>query len=267
MPFTIVSFHAHPDDEAIATGGTLAKAKADGHRVVLVFATRGELGEHAPGFLEEGELLATRRVAETHAAARLLGVDRVEFLGYHDSGMAGEATNHAPGAFAAVDVDEAAHRLARILQDEDADVLTVYDDNGSYGHPDHIQVHRVGVRAADIAGTREVFEATINRDHVLRLMTERPDGLAAIPEEERPTDVENLGVPEDRITTFVDVHAFVALKKAAMAAHASQITPESFFMALPDDAFREAFGYEWFIRRGATPGERDDSLFTRLGSR
>ena len=101
MPYTLVMFHAHPDDEAIATGGTMARAKGEGHRVVLVVATRGELGEYAPDALAPGETLADRRVAELHAAAEILGVDRVEFLGYHDSGMAGEPTNDAPGSFAA----------------------------------------------------------------------------------------------------------------------------------------------------------------------
>src|ERR1700742_1844325 len=105
MPYTLVLFHAHPDDEAIATGGTMARAKAEGHRVVLVIATRGELGESPADGLSEGESLADRRVAETMEAARILGVDRVEFLGYYDSGMRGEPTNDAPDAFAAADVD------------------------------------------------------------------------------------------------------------------------------------------------------------------
>ena len=95
---TLVCFHAHPDDESIATGGTMAKAKADGHRVVLVVATRGERGEVADGFLEHGEQLADRRVRETHASAAVLGIDRVEFLGYEDSGMMGEPTNDHPPA-------------------------------------------------------------------------------------------------------------------------------------------------------------------------
>src|SRR5215210_1369183 len=93
VSYTLVTFHAHPDDESIATAGTMARAKAEGHRVVLVVATRGELGEHAPEALAPGESLTDRRVAEQLAAAKELGVDRVEFLGYCDSGMAGEATN------------------------------------------------------------------------------------------------------------------------------------------------------------------------------
>ena len=150
----------------------MAKAAASGHRVVLVVATRGELGEPVPGVLGEGEPLWRRRVVETEASARILGAERVEFLGYEDSGMMGEPTNENPACFWQADVDEAAGRLAAILDEVGADVLTVYDDHGGYGHPDHIQVHRVGVRAAELAGVGRVFESTMNRDHIARLMAE-----------------------------------------------------------------------------------------------
>src|SRR6266542_1327931 len=137
---TIVSFHAHPDDEAIPTGGSLALASDAGHRVVIVFATRGEHGEVAEGFLEPGEELWQRRVQEVQRAAELLGAHRVEFLGYTDSGMMGVPENDAPQSFWQADVEEAARRLASILSEERAEILTIYDQNGGYGHPDHIQV-------------------------------------------------------------------------------------------------------------------------------
>ncbi|MCZ7525399.1 MAG: PIG-L family deacetylase [Acidimicrobiia bacterium] len=259
MRRTIVSFHAHPDDEAITTGGVLARAAAEGHRVVLAVATRGELGEVADGVLRPGEALSERRVVETHRAAEILGVHRVEFLGYRDSGMMGEPTNDAPGSFWSAHVGEAAARLGAILTEESADVLTVYDDRGGYGHPDHIQVHRVGIAAAETAGTPPVvFEAVVNRDHIRRLMARAP---AALPEGTEVPDVDEmgLGVPESVITTAVDVRDFVGLKRAAMAAHASQIDHSSFFLALPEDPFREAFGWEWFVRRGARPGGRPET--------
>jgi LmbE family N-acetylglucosaminyl deacetylase len=261
MTYTIVFFHAHPDDEAIATGGTMARAKRDGHRVILVSATRGELGEFAPDVLAEGESLLDRRVAELHAAAAVLGVDRVEFLGYRDSGMAGEPTNDHPDSFWSADLDEAAERLARLLTDEAADVLTVYDERGNYGHPDHVQVHRVGVRAAEMAGTRRVYEATANRDHLRRLMELMPQDPDS---PEAPADLETLGSTEDVITTTVDVRDFVDAKRKAMIAHASQIPDDSFFLQLPDDAFREAFGWEWYIRRDAPPAYRESWLLDGL---
>ncbi|HTK15688.1 MAG TPA: PIG-L family deacetylase [Acidimicrobiia bacterium] len=262
MPYTLVLFHAHPDDEAIATGGTMALAKSEGHRVVLVSATRGELGEHAPESLAPGERLVDRRVAELHAAAEVLGADRVEFLDYLDSGMAGEPTNDAPGSFASADVEEAAVRLARILDEEQADVLTIYDENGNYGHPDHIQVHVVGVRAAELAGTRRVYEATANRDHLRRMMEQMPQDPDA---PEAPADLDTLGVTEDQITTTVDVRAFVDAKRAAMIAHASQIPDDSFFLQMPLEVFREAFGWEWFIRRDIPRSQRETTLFADLG--
>src|ERR671930_369027 len=163
---TIVSFHAHPDDETTSTGGTLALASDDGHRVVIVWATRGEHGEYPEGFLSEGEELWPHRVREAAAAAQILGAHRTEFLGYRDSGMMGTRENDDPASFWQADLDEAAARLAAILREEQADVLTVYDDHGGYGHPDHIQIHRVGLRAADVAGTPRVYQSTINRDAV-----------------------------------------------------------------------------------------------------
>ncbi|HKN96071.1 MAG TPA: PIG-L family deacetylase [Pseudonocardiaceae bacterium] len=250
---TLVSFHAHPDDECISCGGVMRKAADEGHRVVLVVATRGENGEVPDGFLADGERLWQRRVVETQHSAKLLGVSRVEFLGYVDSGMMGTPTNDAPGSFWTADVEEAAAKLVAILREESADVLTCYDDIGNYGHPDHIQVHRVGMRAAELAGTPRVYQATINRDHVLRGMRAMAEaGL----EVELPDPEENpqFGKPESEITAVVDVTAYTDVKRAAMRAHASQISEESFFLAMPDDAFRNAFGTEWFIRPGQGPG-------------
>jgi LmbE family N-acetylglucosaminyl deacetylase len=247
---TGVFFHAHPDDEAIGTGGTMAKARLAGHRVVLVLATRGELGEPVPGVLNDGEELWQRRVQETQRSADELGVDRVVFLDYRDSGMMGEPTNDDPRSFWRADVGAAADELAAILRDEDADLLVVYDDHGVYGHPDHIQVHVVGVEAAARAGVDAVYEMTINRDHILRGMDSG---------DWRDEDVElsrdeiangNFGCPEAAITHAVDVREFVEQKRAAMRAHASQIPPDSFFLAMEPDVFTNAFGTEWYIERG-----------------
>ena len=247
---TLVSFHAHPDDECIACGGVIRKAHEDGHRVVLVVATRGELGEIPEGLLDDGEELWQRRILETQASADILGVDRLEFLGYTDSGMMGDPTNDRPGTFWTADVEEAAAKLAAILIDENADVLTVYDDHGGYGHPDHIQVHRVGMRAAELAGTPRVYQSTINRDRAIagRREFDRLNGV------ETPELAEDFGTPESEITCAVDVTAFADHKRRAMRAHASQISEQSFFLAMPDEAFRFAFGTEWFIRTGQGPG-------------
>ena len=262
MPLTLVVFHAHPDDEAIATGGTMAKAAAAGHRVVLVVATRGEEGEVAEGFLESGEELWQRRVAETQRSAEILGVARVEFLGYRDSGMMGTPTNDHPDAFWQADVDEAAGRLAAILDQEGAHVLTCYDDHGGYGHPDHIQVHRVGVRAGDLAGTPKVYEATMDRDHLIKLMAEAPPEMR--PPDYDPSFFDEFGTPADDITTNVDILDHVKAKREAMAAHESQISETHFFLAMPDDVFAMAFGTEWFILRSAGAKVTETDLFAGL---
>ena len=249
-PSTFLFFHAHPDDESIATAGTMARAKAEGHRVVLVLATKGEHGEVDDGFLDDGETLADRRVKETHASAAVLGVDVVEFLGYVDSGMMGTLENDLAGSFWSADVDEAAERLAALLRREGVDVLTVYDSHGNYGHPDHIQVHRVGVRAAELAGVEHVYEATQNRDQIRQWMRMAAEA-GEQPEEAPDVDAMDLGVPADQITHEIDVSAFVDLKRRSMQAHASQISDSAFFLALPQERFRESFGVEWYIRHGA----------------
>jgi LmbE family N-acetylglucosaminyl deacetylase len=257
---TLVTFHAHPDDEAIITGGTMARASDDGHRVVLVFATRGEHGEVAKGFLEPSEELAHRREIEARAAAEILGVARVEFLGYQDSGMVETSTNDAPGSFWSADVEEAAQRLARVLVEEQAFVLTTYDERGGYGHPDHIQAHRVGLRAAAVAGTPRVYEATVSRQHFLTIAREGFEEMPTGAQPPNPDDFD-LGVDESRITTIVDVSGVIDRKRAAMAAHASQIPEESFFLALDPGRFLRTFGLEWYIRMDRTPTERESFLF------
>jgi LmbE family N-acetylglucosaminyl deacetylase len=245
---TIVSFHAHPDDEAIGTAGTLARAADAGHRVVLVFATRGELGEPVAGVLGDGEQLALRRSAECFVAAREIGAQRVEFLGFTDSGMMGEPTNDAPYCFWRAPVEHAARRLAVILDEEEPDVLTVYDDNGGYGHPDHIQVHRVGMRAAELSAVPVVAQHTINRDWLARGLRDlvasgQADDAAQMPE----PDAATWGKAEAEITHKVDVVDVAARKRAAMRAHASQMGPDHPLLAMPEPMFLVGLGVEFYI--------------------
>ena len=248
---TLMCFHAHPDDEAIATAGLIMRASAAGHRVVLVVATTGELGIDPLDGLDDGESLADRRRAETLRAAEVLGVHRTEFLGYHDSGMNGDHTNDDPASFWQADVDAAADRLAALVADEAVDVLTIYDDHGGYDHPDHIQVHRVGTRFAEMVGIEEVYWATMNRDEIARQLAM----AAELYDEEPPeVDTETFGMAEDELTHAVDVGGFIDRKRAAMRAHASQIRDDSFFLSMPDEVFAAAFGTEWFHRPGSRPG-------------
>ena len=260
---TVTFFHAHPDDEAIATGGTMASLADAGHRVVLVTATNGELGEVAEGFLRPDETLGERRAVELADAAAILGVARQIGLGYHDSGMEGEDSNHRHDVFATVDVDDATARLAAILDEESCDVLVTYDEHGGYGHPDHVQVHNVGMAAAARAGTPVVYMATMDRDFMVAMRTEAAASGTAT--EEELEGAESMGEPATRITTEVDVTPWLGVKRDAMAAHASQITEDSFFLQMPEDVFARVWGQEWYVRvrpepQGLGDGVREPGL-------
>ena len=255
---TLVCLHAHPDDESIATGGSIARAVSEGHRVVLVVATDGRHGE-TPNDLLPGETLVDRRRRETERSAEVLGVADIRWLGYHDSGMTGWEQNGAPGAFVGVELDEAARRFADILDEVGADVVTCYDWHGGYGHPDHIMVHRVGHRAVDMVAESgrviRLLESTMNRTRIAAMRAESSEDADFDPE--APADDGNpFGSTEDEITMAVDVSDFVEQKRRSMACHASQITDQSFFLQMPPEMFAMAFGTEWFIEAGHPGGAR-----------
>ncbi len=231
----------------------MSLAAAAGSRVLLVCATRGEEGEPVEGVLAKDEELGDRRMAELALSARILGAEEPHWLGYEDSGMMGEPANDNPGCFWQADVEEAAKRLAIILTEVDASVLTIYDSHGTYGHPDHIQVHLVGLRAAKIAGIENVFEATGNRTRFLESMAS-PDPAMVELMKDGPdaADMETFGTARDDLSYEIDVSAVIDTKRKAMMAHASQIGPDSFFLAMPPEAFVEAFGIESFNIPGRT---------------
>ncbi len=255
-PFTVVSFHAHPDDEALYTAGTLAKAVADGHRVILVVATVGEAGLASPDLT--GDLsLGDRRLDELTASAREIGCARVVLLGYGDSGFAGTSSpDHTPFAHAAV--EEAASKLAEILIEERAGVLTTYDAAGGYGHADHKQVHVVGARAATLAGTPVVLEATIDRDVVRRGVRLLSLIRWVLPGLSIPS-AQNTYTARRDITHRIDIRDELPVKRAAIAAHVSQATAPSgvrtlrLILKLPRPVFARVFRYEWFVERGREP--------------
>jgi LmbE family N-acetylglucosaminyl deacetylase len=232
----------------------MARAASEGHRVVLVVATGGEFGE-TPSDLGDGESLSHRRAAETDRSAAALGVAKVYRLGYLDSGMTGWEQNGSPLAFMNAPIDAAAQKLADILRAENAQTLTIYDWHGGYGHPDHIAVHRIGLRAGELAGTPFVYESTMNRDSVVRFMEmARASGQEVDFDPNNTDDGNPFGTPESELTTAVDVTQFVSVKRASMSCHASQITDSSFFLQMPPESFVSAFGTEWFVRVGAPGG-------------
>jgi LmbE family N-acetylglucosaminyl deacetylase len=244
---TIVFLHAHPDDEASQTSGTMALAADRGDRVVVVFATGGEHGER-PEDLPADVSVADHRRSEAEASARVLGIARVAWLGYVDSGMTGWEQNHAAGAFCAADLGEAAERLAAILREESADVLVGYDWHGVYGHPDHVRVHEVARAAAELTGIR-VLDATLNRSRMIE-QHEAAQAAGLEPEFDPQTPMDDgrpIGSLAEEITWDVDVTAAIDRKRASLEAHRSQATDIGFFLSMPDDVFRAAFGEESYI--------------------
>lgn len=270
MSPTIVAFHAHPDDEALLTAGTMARAAAEGHRVVLVLATDGGAGLAADELRHDGGLGA-RRLAEAHRSSEALGVARVEWLGYADSGSGARPEPGVAGAarFCGAPVEEAAERLAAVLRTEQADLLLSYDANGGYGHRDHVRVHEVAARAAQLAGTPRVLEATAPRDTIVRAI--RVVGrVYRFPDEFDPASFERAFSARSEITHRVNVRRFAGAKRAAMRAHASQATGGgaasvgsggqtgdrtlAAFLRIPRPLYDLVFGREWFRDPALPPG-------------
>lgn len=258
---TIVFLHAHPDDEASQTSGSMARAVDEGHRVVVVFATHGDHGE-APADLAPGETVVDRRRLEARASAEAIGLHRVVWLGYADSGMTGWEQNSHDGAFTAAPLDEAATRFAAVLDEEDADVAVGYDWHGGYGHPDHVQVHRVLHRGGELATRRpRVLESTMNRDAMRRFSAAARDAGASDEESfdpDRPMDDGNpLGEPESAIHWRIDVSRWLDRRRAALRAHASQTTDVGMLLAMPPEVFAAFFSHEHYIEPGREPGMVD----------
>jgi N-acetyl-1-D-myo-inositol-2-amino-2-deoxy-alpha-D-glucopyranoside deacetylase len=264
---TIFLVHAHPDDEAVSTGGVMMRAHEAGHRVVLVTATRGEEGE-IYNMDEEAARprLAEIRTEELRRAAAMLGVDRQEYLGYRDSGMAGLPSNQEPSSFHTASLEEAAERLAALLREERPDIVVTYGADGTYGHPDHIKAHRVTVAALDRLAAegwepRKVYFHAIPRSLMERLSEQwRESGRAA-------GNIQIRGTPDEQITTTVDVRDLAERKRAAFAAHVSQNNPDNPLQTMGRQMFESAFGSESFVLAGGErrAGRTETDLFEGVG--
>ena len=265
---TLLLVHAHPDDEAISTGGAMMKARAAGHRVVLVTATRGEVGEiHNMDEQSTRPRLGEVRTIELENASRLLGVNRGEFLGYRDSGMVGTADNENPKSFHQAPLGEAAERLAAILREEKPEVVVTYAADGTYGHPDHMKAHQVTNSALDLLDKegwrpRKLYYTVIPRS-AMKAFAE------SLPEEARRDNIGSRiqGTPDELITTKVDVSDLVDRKRAAFGAHVSQNDPNSWFATITDQIYRLAFGTEYYQLARGKPGPDlpENDLFAGIG--
>lgn len=236
---TLLCLHAHPDDEAMLTGQLIAKAAAAGMRTIVVYGTRGEAGEARD---ELGtETLGLRRGKEAVEACAELGASRVEFLDYVDSGMAGESTNAEPSAFSNASPQAVAEEVASLIAGEELFAVVGYDANGTYGHPDHVQVHVVAHVLAGLLSVPWLLDATYNREY-----------LAGLPEGDGSLDP-GFASSEAELTHFVQGEAWFRSKMEAVKRHQSQ-TPRK-LSGRPKrgiDRWRSRYGTEWFIARQNT---------------
>ena len=290
--FTLMTVHAHPDDETIGTGGLMAKAVAGGHRVVLVTGTRGELGEIVVKDMDTPEnhrRLGEIRAGELEAAMGELGVTEWENLGYRDSGMMGTEGNRDPRCYWQADLDDAARRLTWFVRRYRPDVMTTYNSFGGYGHPDHIRTHQVAVLAWERAGDSAWYPEQLAPEHGGSGPIESDGGLApwqplklyeqaipasvrnamrdrmeaagetsfwSEPEDASPEELEmwreqmsKMLVPDETITTWVDVSGVLDRKWAAIWKHVTQMSPGSTFLRFGKDAWREFWAKEAYILR------------------
>ena len=260
-PLTLMAVHAHPDDEATGTGGVLARYAAEGVRTVLVTCTDGACGD-GPGGVKPGDpghdpvAVAAMRREELEASCEVLKISDLEMLDYGDSGMMGWPSNDAPGAFWQTPVAEGAARLADLMRHYQPDVVVTYDENGFYGHPDHIQAHRITMAALELTEpTPKVYWTTMPRSTMQRfgeLIREfNPDTPEPDPAE--LAELAKIGLPDDEITTWVDATAFSGQKFDSLAAHASQ-GDNIFFLKMGKERFGELMGVETFVRVQDTTG-------------
>jgi LmbE family N-acetylglucosaminyl deacetylase len=258
-PLTLMSVHAHPDDEA-SGGGILAAYADEGVRTIVVTCTNGEFGD-APGGIKPGqdghdkEEVAQLRLAELKEAARILGVSDLETLGYHDSGMPDWEYKNRPDAFCNIPIEVVADRIGVLMTKYRPDVLVTYDDQGAYQHPDHVHASLCAQAAAAASGVpAKVYLSTMRGSSWRKIW----DALRAAGEQVPDWDVDEergrrAAESEQRITTTIDIRPVLARKREALFAHGSQID-DSWFSKIPAEVTEAAFGYEYFIRTVDTTG-------------
>lgn len=284
---TLVVVHAHPDDESLGSGGTLQHYKRLGVRTVVVICTGGEAGEISDPALATPENLGEVRRRETETAMAILGVDRLFWLGYRDSGMAGTPENDDPGCFLRANMEEAVGRLVRLIREERPQVISSYDVNGTYGHPDHVMAHRVAQAAYWAAGdggrfpeagpawrVAKLYEQVNPRSNLERMREAmRAAGIEQPREGEPPEEderrfrerLQRFAVPDYAVTTLVDIRDYVDKKRDAVLAHRTQMGPQGRFQRTPEDVRRQLWTHERYrlVAGPFAPGQDglEDDLF------
>ena len=276
-PLTLMLVHAHPDDETFSTGGAIGLYHERGVRVVNVTCTGGERGEIVDPELatpSNFENLAAIRRDELAAADAILELDMQEYLGFYDSGMAGTEANADERSFHQATLDEATHRLVRLVRRYRPQVLVTYDEGGSYGHPDHIKAHLTTVAAFDAAGNPErypdagepwqptkLYFVGQPRQRMLAILKARQARGEKTWLDAPDFDINSRGIADERITTELDVTPFVARKVAALRVHRTQVVADH-PMLRDEEMMREYMGREFFVlARGDTDTVPETDLF------
>ena len=273
MTKSLLLVHAHPDDETINNGATMAKYVAEGARITLVTCTRGEEGEVLVPELahlasSHDDALGPHREKELAEAMKIIGVSDHRFLGaphriWRDSGMMGTEPNSRSDVFWSANIDDAAQELVKIILEIRPDVLITYDTNGGYGHPDHIQAHRVAMRAAELARSAgwaipKIYWNTIPRSVIEEGIAEMKKIGSDFMGVEKAEDFP-FAQPDELVTTVVDGGSFVEKKMAAMKAHSTQISVDGPFFALSNNLGLQVFGNEYYtLVHGKKSGPFDD---------
>ena len=273
MTKSLLLVHAHPDDETINNGATMAKYVAEGARITLVTCTRGEEGEVLVPELahlasSQDDALGPHREKELAEAMKIIGVSDHRFLGaphriWRDSGMMGTEPNSRSDVFWSANIDDAAQELVKIILEIRPDVLITYDTNGGYGHPDHIQAHRVAMRAAELARSAgwsipKIYWNTIPRSVIEEGIAEMKKIGSDFMGVEKAEDFP-FAQPDEIVTTVVDGGSFVEKKMAAMKAHSTQISVDGPFFALSNNLGLQVFGNEYYtLVHGEKSGPFDD---------
>lgn len=258
MEQSILVVFAHPDDEAFGTGGTMAKYASAGVRTTLVCATRGEVGEIADPSLATPDTLPSVREKELMCSAEKLGVEKVIFLGYRDSGMDGTPENEHPEAFMRADRDEVVERLVEIIREVKPHIVITFEPNGGYGHPDHIAIHQHTVTAFHKAALRDYNSHLGEAWQAERLI------YTAIPKSffiELRSRLRDLGEDtsdldqfegddnfwsDDLVDVEIDVSEVIEKKWSALHCHQTQFGPDNLFRRLPDNEAKELMSREYF---------------------
>lgn len=276
---TLLAVFAHPDDEAFGCGGTLAHEAANGTQVILVCATRGEVGEISDPALATPATLPTVREAELRNAAQAMGLQSVRFLGYRDSGMAGTGDNDHPEAFANAPAEQVVEQLVQLIREAQPQIIITFDPSGGYGHPDHIAAHRHTVAAFHAAADAgRAPGAPWRADRLFYAVTPRGmfgqmrDMLAAAGEDTGDLDQcaeAGLGWPDDEVNVTIDVSATFDAKWAAINAHRTQFGETNPLRRQPDEQVRALMSREYFVLAEPEPpeGSRVADLWDELVER